>query len=201
VLAVVGLTCLVFAAVYSAMTYIVPFLQTVTGITGGAISVFLLAYGLAAAVGSFSGGRFADSNAARTLVIATVAVAVCLLGLYIVGEYAILVSVALLGLGGATMGMAPSLQHRVVSLAGPGGTLAQSLPASAANVGIAVGSIAGGVAVDAFSASAAVLTGLTLAGIAIPVAWAASFLRPPSAAQGPRSAAADDSADELSWEG
>ncbi|MFI7640673.1 hypothetical protein [Nonomuraea sp. NPDC049400] len=34
------------------------------------------------------------------------------------------------------------MQYRVISQAGPGGALAQSLPASAANVGIAFGSFA-----------------------------------------------------------
>lgn len=53
VLAVLGLNFLTFAAVYAALTYIVPFLQRVTGISGPLISVFLLAYGVATAVGSF----------------------------------------------------------------------------------------------------------------------------------------------------
>jgi len=39
-----------------------------------------------------------------------------------------------------TMGMVPSLQYRVVSLVGPDGALASSLPASASDVGIALGS-------------------------------------------------------------
>jgi len=80
------------------------------------------------------------------------------------------------------MGMAPSMQYRVVSLAGPGGAFAQSLPASAANVGIAFGSFAGGVAVGAFTVSTAVIAGVVLAAVAIPVAWASSFLAPPSPA-------------------
>ena len=79
VLAVLGLTVLLFASVYAALTYIVPFLQTVTGISGGLISVFLLAYGGAAAVGSFGGGRFADSNAGRTLIVGSIGVAASLL--------------------------------------------------------------------------------------------------------------------------
>jgi MFS transporter, DHA1 family, inner membrane transport protein len=67
----------------------------------------------------------------------------------------------------------------VVSLAGPGGGLAQSLPASAVNVGIAFGSFAGGVAIGGFTASAAVFTGLIIAVLAIAAAWATSFLKPP----------------------
>ncbi|WP_433364646.1 MFS transporter [Actinoplanes sp. CA-142083] len=178
VLAVLGVTVLIFASVYAALTYIVPFLQTVTGISGGLISVFLFAYCGAAAVGSFGGGRFADLDAGRALTMGTIGLAASLLALYLVGAVAVLVALALLAVGGFAMGMAPSMQYRAITLAGPGGALAQSLPASAANAGIALGSFAGGVAVGAFTVSAAVTAGLVIAVIAIPAAWATSFLKP-----------------------
>lgn len=181
VLAVLFLGFLVFAAVSSTLTYIVPFLGSVTGISGTLIIAFLLAYGVATAVGSFGGGRFADTDATRGMIVATIGVAVALLALYLVGAIAWLVAVVLVALGVFGMGMAPSLQHRVVSLAGPGGALAQSLPSSAANLGIAFGSFAGGVAIGGFTVSAAVLTGLTIAVIAIAAAWASSYLKPPAA--------------------
>jgi DHA1 family inner membrane transport protein len=184
VLAVLGLNFLVFAALFAALTYIVPFLQNVTGISGALISVFLLAYGVATALGSFGGGRFADVNAARTLIVGTIGVAASLLALYVVGAVAFLVAVALLALGLFGFSMAPSLQYRVVSLAGPGGQLAQSLPASAINLGIAFGSAAGGVAIGTFTTSAAVITGLILAAVAIVAAWATSFLEPQPAGEG-----------------
>jgi MFS transporter, DHA1 family, inner membrane transport protein len=161
--------------------YIVPILQSVAGVSGALISVFLLAYGVATAVGSFGGGRFADRNAARTLIVASIGVAASLLALYLGGAIAVLAGAAFVALGLFGMGMAPSLQYRVVSLAGPGGELAQSLPASAVNVGIAFGSFAGGVAIGTFTASSAVLTGLVIAVIAIVVAWATSNLTPPVA--------------------
>jgi DHA1 family inner membrane transport protein len=180
VLAVLALSFLVFAAPYAALTYIVPFLQSVTGISGALISVFVFAYGGACAVGSFGGGRFADSNPARTLIVGSAGVAVALLALYVLGATAVFAALALLAVGLFAMGMAPSLQYRVVSLAGPGGALAQSLPASAVNMGIAFGSTAGGVAIGTFTASATVITGLIIAVVAIPVAWATSLLRPPA---------------------
>jgi DHA1 family inner membrane transport protein len=176
VLTVLALTVLIFSSVYATLTYIVPFLETVTGVSGAWVSVFLLAYGVATAVGSFVGGRFADTDAARTLVVGTVGVAVCLLLLYLVGAVAVLVAVLLLAIGGFAMGVAPSLQYRVTILAGPGGALAQSLPASAANIGIAFGSFVGGVAVGGFTVSTAVVAGFALALVAVPVAWASGFL-------------------------
>jgi DHA1 family inner membrane transport protein len=194
VLAVLVLHVLAFAAVYAALTYIVPFLKGVTGDSGAVVSVFLLAYGVATAVGSFGGGRFADRNAARTLIVATTGVAVALAVLHLAGAIAVLALVAVLALGLFGMGMAPSLQYRVVTLAGPGGGLAQSLPASAANLGIAFGSFAGGVAVDAAPVSSAVVTGLVIAVVAIAVAWATSRLGPPAADGAAERAAASEAA-------
>jgi DHA1 family inner membrane transport protein len=179
VLAVLVLNLLVFASLYAALTYIVPFLEDVTGISGALISAFLLAYGVATAVGSFAGGRFADLNAARTLLVATIGAALSLLALYLVGAFAFGVALVLVAWGLFAVGMVPALQYRVVSLAGPGGQLASSLPASAANVGIALGSVAGGVAIGNFAASSVVITGLIIAVVAIPVAWATGHLRPP----------------------
>ncbi|KAB2343382.1 MFS transporter [Actinomadura rudentiformis] len=180
VLAVLALTLLIYAALYAALTYLVPFLQGITGVSGTLISVFLLAYGAATAAGSFSGGRFADANAARTLIVGTAGVAVSLLALYLLGAIAVLAALGLLALGLFVGVMTPSLQYRVMSLAGPGGALAQSLPASAVNVGIAFGSAAGGVAIGNSTASSAVITGLIIAVIVIPVAWGTSFLKPPA---------------------
>jgi MFS transporter, DHA1 family, inner membrane transport protein len=179
VLAVLGLTFLAYAALFAAVTYVVPFLQQVSGISGALISVFLLTYGAATAVGSFGGGRFADADAARTLVVGTAGLAASLLALLLVGGIAFLAALPLLALGLFAMGMTPSIQYRVMSLAGPGAALAQSLPVSAANLGIAFGSFAGGVAIGAFSVTATVVTGLVIALVSIPVAWATGFLRPP----------------------
>jgi DHA1 family inner membrane transport protein len=178
VLAVLGLCVLIFTAIQSALTYLVPFLDEVTGVDGSVVSVFLLAYGVATTVGSAAGGRFADADAARTLIVGTVGVTASLVAMLAFGSTALLVLVAVLGVGLFGMGMAPSMQHRVVSLAGPGAPLASSLPASAVNVGIALGSYAGGVAITGGGVSAAVATGAVVAGLAVAAAWASSSLRP-----------------------
>jgi DHA1 family inner membrane transport protein len=185
VLAVLGLSFLAFAGLAAFFTYVVPFLQSVTGISGAMVSVFLMAYGVATAVGTFGGGRFADANAARTLIVGTSGVAVSLAALDLLGGIAFLAALALFAVGLFGMGMAPSLQYRVVELAGPGGQLAQSLPASAANLGIAFGSVAGGLAIGSSTASAAAVTGLIIAVISIGAALATNFLKPPVAEAAP----------------
>jgi DHA1 family inner membrane transport protein len=188
VLAVLFLNFIVFSATFAALTYLVPLLQGVTGISGAMLSVFLLAYGVATAIGSVRGGKSADWNAGRTLIIGSVGLALSLLLLSLVGSIAWLVVLVLIAWGLSFYSMVPSLQVRVITLAGPGGQLAQSLPVSAANVGIAFGAFAGGIAIDNYSASATVITGLVFALVTIAVAWGTSFLKPPVV--GPSSASA-----------
>lgn len=181
VLALLGLFFLVFAANASALTYLIPFLQRITGVTGAPVSVFLFAYGAATLVGSLGGGRLADTKAARTLIGGTIGLSAALLVLYVVGSSAMLVALVLVVWGLFGFGMTPSIQLRVVRLAGPGGALASSLPASAANAGIAFGSVAGGITIDAIGTRAVALTGLTLAVVAVLVAVLTRSLQPPAA--------------------
>ncbi|HTE60228.1 MAG TPA: MFS transporter [Solirubrobacteraceae bacterium] len=178
VLAMLALCALIFFATQSAFTYLVPFLDEVTGISGPAVSAFLLAYGVATALGSYAGGRFADTNASRALIVGSLGVTASLLAMVLFGGNALVVAAAILGIGLFEMGMAPSMQHRVVSLAGPGAPLAASLPASAVNAGIAGGSFAGGVAITGGGVPAAVLTGAVVAAVAVVAAWATSLLKP-----------------------
>ncbi len=191
VLALLGLCAVIFVAIQSALTYVVPFLDQVTGVSGPTVSVYLLAYGVATTVGSMVGGRFADTNARGALIVGTIGVTASLLAWVLFGGNAVVVFVAVLGMGLFGMGMAPSLQHRVVSLAGPGAALAASLPASAVNAGIAIGSLSGGVAIGVAGVSAAVVTGAVVAAISIAAAWATSLLRPVAAASTRQTSAAN----------
>jgi DHA1 family inner membrane transport protein len=191
VLAALGLCVLLFAGPYATLTYITPFLDQVTGISGALISAFLLAYGAATAIGAFGGGRFAGPHAGRAILIANVILVGALVFLYFVGKVPLLVALALLVWGIVGFGMVPSLQYRIVSLSGPGADLAATLPASAINAGIAIGSIVGGWALATHGASAPVITGIVVSVIAIPVSWATSFLKPPVTDDGRASVTGD----------
>lgn len=139
VLAMLGFCALVFVAIQSALTYLVPFLGEVSGVDGPLVSVYLLAYGVATTVGSALGGRFADTSSRRALVIGSIGVTVSLLAMFAFGANPVVAGLGVLGIGLFGMGMAPSMQHRVSGLSGDGAALAASLPASAVNAGIAIG--------------------------------------------------------------
>lgn len=185
VLSVLAVSFLTFAAMLAAITYLVPFLNRVTDVSGPVVSVFLLAYGAATAIGSFGGGRFADANASRSLIIGAIGVTASLVALFAFGANPWLAAVAVLGIGLFGMGTGPSIQHRVVSLAGPGAPLAASLPASAVNAGIAFGAVAGGLAIDGGGVELAVVTGIVIAVAAVAAAWATGHLEAPVAASVP----------------
>jgi DHA1 family inner membrane transport protein len=107
-------------------------------------------------------------------------VTISLVAMRLFGANAAVAAVTVVGTGLFAMGMAPSIQHRVVNLAGAGAgaPLASSLPASGVNAGIAVGSLAGGVAIDARGVPAAVVTGAVIGALAVVAAWATGSITP-----------------------
>ncbi|WP_203581860.1 MFS transporter [Microbacterium hibisci] len=181
VLAVLAVGSLLFAGVSASQTYLVPFLDQVSGVSGAWIGACLTGFGVAAAIGSFAGGRFADAGAARALILGAIGVAVSLAAMALWGAHTAVVVVALLVLGLCSAGITSPWQHRVEHLAGPGAILAASLPASAANLGDAFGAFAGGRAIDIVGVPAAVVAAAILGSVSVLVAIATRALRPASA--------------------
>jgi DHA1 family inner membrane transport protein len=180
VLGMLGVGLLLMGAQFTAFTYLTPFLGTITGVSGGLVSVFLLIFGLAAAAGTLLGGRAADRSATATLLVANIVLLGALGVLYLVGATPVLVLFALAAWGLAGFAIIPALQLQVITLAGTGGDLAATLGASAVNAGIAAGSLIGGVALARHGASAPLLVATTMCALAIPATWATRFLTPPA---------------------
>lgn len=178
---------LIMGGQFAALTYLAPFLASVTGIAGSTIGTFLMVYGAATTVGAFAGGRAADRSASGTLLIANILLVGALVGLYSMGEQPLLVAIGLALWGVIGFGLVPSLQYRVVSLAGPGADLASTLPASAVNAGIAIGALLGGRALAEYGAEGAIIGGACMCALAAPLTWATMYLKPPTAADEPSS--------------
>jgi DHA1 family inner membrane transport protein len=177
VLGMLGLGLLLLGGQFTAFTYLVPFLQEVTGISGKPISAYLLIYGAASAVGVFVGGRLADRNPSRTLLFCSVALLPTLGALYLFGSRPSVVAIALAVWGLVGFGLVPALQLRVITLARCGRDLASTLSASAVNAGIAGGSLIGGYILAENGANAVLLGAIAVCAIAVPIAAAASRWR------------------------
>lgn len=171
VLAMLAIGVLLLGGQFTVFTYITPFLLQVTAISDSAVSGFLLAYGVATAIGTFAGGWAADRDAPRALLAANVVLVLALGLLYLTGTIPVLTALALLVWGLAGFGLVPALQYRVATLAGPARDLAASLPASAVNAGIAAGALLGGWALTSSGLSAVVVAGLLMCLACLPLTW------------------------------
>jgi len=153
-------------------TYVTPFLLDVSGFAESALSALLFVSGAAGVVGTLLIGRVLDLRPAIAQAAPLALVTASLLLLYALGPVQP-VTVALLAAGGfAYSAFAASVQGRTLQVA-PGNTdLASAGSGSAFNVGIALGSLAGGALLPAAGPRTLALAGglVALAGLAVAVA-------------------------------
>ena len=72
-LAATAVTVLAYAGSFSAYTYVAPLLLDTTGVDVRAVGMYMLAYGLFAAIGNALGGRLTDSLGVQRASVAIVA--------------------------------------------------------------------------------------------------------------------------------
>lgn len=146
------ITALGYGGTFVVFTYLSPLLQDLTGFSQNAVTVILLVYGLAIAIGNVIGGRAANRNPITALFWMFILQAVVLFILTFTAPFKVagLITIILMGLF-AFMNV-PGLQLYVVMLAEryvPSGVdVASALNIAAFNAGIAIGSYFGGVVTD-----------------------------------------------------
>ncbi|MFE4710166.1 MFS transporter [Paenibacillus sp. NPDC056722] len=146
------ITALGYGGTFVAFTYLTPLLHDVTGISQGMINIILIVYGVAVAFGNSFGGKLANKNPIRALFWMFIIQAAVLILLTFLAPFKTggIIGVILMGLF-AFMNV-PGLQLYVVQLAEkyvPGAVdVASAINIAAFNVGIAIGSVVGGVVVE-----------------------------------------------------
>lgn len=134
--------------------------------------IVLAAYGAGGLVGNLLGGRLADRNLVRGILVTLAAIVLSLVGFFFTSAHSIVgtVNFAIIGLFGSAL--VPQLQVRLMDVAGRAQTLAAALNHSALNLANAGGAALGGAVIAAgYSYASPALAGAALAGIAF-VAWA-----------------------------
>lgn len=146
------MTALGFGGTFTLFTYLTPILQEISGYSSGSISLLLLVYGFAVAIGNIAGGKMANQHPVKSL-----RFVFFLQGIVLLLQMVLLPSKSLSILGIILLGlfafmMSPGVQAYIVTLAEKlvpsAKDIASALNISAFNVGIAAGSTLGGVAVD-----------------------------------------------------
>ncbi|MER5669031.1 MFS transporter [Streptomyces mirabilis] len=141
-------TALGYGGMFGAFTYIAYTFTEVGGFSSGDVAWLLMVYGVGLVVGNLVGGRAADRDRDRALVLALLGLAVTLavFGLLAGNGIASVILVFLMGLFG--FASVPGLITRVTDFA-HGAALAASANVSASNIGNALGAWLGGLAITA----------------------------------------------------
>lgn len=154
ILLVFIITALGYGGTFVVFTYLSPLLQEVTGFKAGTVTLILLVYGLAIAIGNTIGGKLANRNPINALFYMFLIQAVILMVLTFTAPFKVagLITIILMGLF-AFMNV-PGLQVYAVMLAErfvPSAVdVASALNIAAFNAGIAIGAYLGGVVADSF---------------------------------------------------
>jgi len=168
VLFAVGAGMIGFGGVFAMYTYVAPLVTDVTGLSRGAIPLFLLAFGVGSVTGTWAGGRLADWDVKRSVLGGFVASIVILVLVYLLSPYAVPAVLLVFGVGVTGSVLAINLQMRLMHAAGDAQMLGAALNHSALNTANGLGAWLGSVALTAgygYEAPSLVGAGLALLGL------------------------------------
>lgn len=152
-LLVYAMTAVGYGGTFVTFTYLAPILEQVSGFAASSVGLIMLVYGVSVAVGNIWGGRLADRlGPVKALYIIFSALALVLFVFTWTAGSQIGAVLTVLLWGAFAFGNVPGLQVYVVQLAEkhtPNAVdVASGLNIAAFNIGIAIGSVAGGVVVE-----------------------------------------------------
>lgn len=162
-------TALVVTGHFAAYTYVRPFLEQVAGTGAAGVGAILLGYGLAGVLGNFAAGARAARRPAAVLVTLAVLIGAATAALPPVGAAGPGAAAALLLLWGVAYG-GVSVTLQIWLVRAGGGEAGTAMLTAVFNAAIAFGALAGGLAVDGVSVSAALWLGAGLALVSAGVA-------------------------------
>ncbi|NRF91587.1 MFS transporter [Paenibacillus frigoriresistens] len=146
------ITAFGYGGTFVAFTYLTPLLHDVTGISSGMINIILIIYGVAVAFGNSVGGKLANKNPLRALFWMFIVQAAVLILLTFLAPFKVVGVIGVILMGLLAFMNVPGLQLYVVGLAEkyvPSAVdVASAINIAAFNVGIAIGSIVGGIIID-----------------------------------------------------
>ena len=171
-LLVYAMTAVGYGGTFTTFTYLAPILQQVSGFDASAVGLIMLVYGVSVAFGNIWGGRLADRlGPIKALSYIFTALTAVLLVFTFTASNSVAAVLTILVWGAFAFGNVPGLQVYVVQLAEkytPNAVdVASGLNIAAFNVGIALGSILGGVIIEHMSLMDTAWVGAIIVAIAL----------------------------------
>ncbi|MDC0759696.1 MULTISPECIES: MFS transporter [Brevibacillus] len=151
-LLVFAITALGYGGTFVTFTFLGPILEEITGYQASAVSLILLVYGIAVAIGNTVGGKAADKNPIKALRWMFIIQAIILIILTFTAPLKWVGTLTIMLMGLLAFMNVPGLQVYVVQLAEkyvPSAVdVASAINIAAFNLGIAIGAFVGGIIVD-----------------------------------------------------
>lgn len=167
-LANVALSVLVFAAMFTGYTYLAEILEKLAGIAPSRVGWWLMGFGAVGLIGNWLGGRWVDRHPLATTAVFCIVLGAGMAAAVVLASLPFWFAVALATWGIANTALYPVCQIRVMKAASKAQALAGTLNVSAANGGIALGALIGGISLSAWGAASAgyvAAAAATLAGL------------------------------------
>jgi predicted MFS family arabinose efflux permease len=146
------ITALGYGGTFVVFTYLSPLLQEITGFQASTVSIILLVYGVAIAIGNIIGGKASNRNPIKALFYMFIVQAIVLLLLLFTAPFKAMGLITIIFMGLFAFMNVPGLQLYVVQLAEkyvPSAVdVASAINIAAFNAGIAMGSYLGGMVTD-----------------------------------------------------
>jgi DHA1 family inner membrane transport protein len=193
-------TILGYGGMFGAFTYIAFTLTEVTGFSATTVPWLLILFGVGLFIGNTVGGKAADKNVDRTLLVVLSALVVVLVVFALTSANQPMTIASMVLLGGFGFATVPGLQMRVMKYASNAPTLASGANIGAFNVGNALGAWMGGVTITAglgYTSPIWAGAGITLLGLGVMAAAAAAAKRHDAGPSADVDSSAADSETEL----
>ncbi|NIJ80603.1 MFS transporter [Xanthomonas cannabis] len=149
-LANVALSVVVFTAMFTAYTYLADLLERNVGVPAANVGWWLMGFGAVGLIGNWLGGRVVDHSPLRATAVFLLLLALGMALCVPAAGTGVLLCLTLAVWGIAYTALFPISQVRVMQSVGHSQALAGTTNVSAANAGIGVGAIIGGVAIPAW---------------------------------------------------
>jgi len=151
-LANVALSILVFTAMFTGYTYLAEMLEKSAGIAPAQVGWWLMGFGAVGLIGNWLGGLWVDRKPLATTALFSVVLALGMAATMALANKGIAFALALGVWGIANTALYPICQIRVMKAATGAQALAGTINVSAANGGIALGALIGGVGISSWGA-------------------------------------------------
>lgn len=171
----VGLSVLVFTAMFTGYTYLAEILERVAQIEASQVGWWLMGFGAVGLIGNWLGGLWLDNKPLLTTAGFCLLLATGMAATVASGPVHGMLIVALAAWGIANTALYPICQVRVMQAAPGAQALAGTVNVSAANAGIAFGAMLGGVVIPAWGTAGAGYVGAAVALLAAGAAIAAQL--------------------------